>query len=179
MLPWWHVCFLTYCLAAPKFSVLQTMDTIYWTDQQQMTAQNATSPLLSPLTSSPATTKINHSTRHEILTAESFLWSSTSQKIPHILHNPKVHYCVHKSPPFAPFLNHMNPAHTPLKSHFSTQYVLISSWSSMQFYPSGFQAKPVHTSRQHPTWHVNCPLHCPWTNPLAFKADQIWCAAWC
>lgn len=124
-LPWWHVCFLTYCLAAQKFSVLQAMDTIYWTDQQQMTAQNATSPLLSPLTSLPATEKINHSIRHEILTAESFLWSSTSQKIPHILYNPKVHYCVHKSPPSAPILNHTNPVHTPLKSHFSTQYILI------------------------------------------------------
>ena len=155
------------------------MDMIYWTDQLQMTAQNATSPLLSPLTSLPATEKINHSVRCEILTAESFLGSSASQKIPRILHNPKVHYCVHKSTPFATFLNHMDPVHTPHKSHFSTQYILISSWCSMQFYHSRFQPKPVYISRQHPTWHMKCPPHCPWTNPLALKADQIWCAVWC
>ena len=38
--------------------------------------------------------------------------SSARKKILHILWNPKIHYCVHNSPPLLPLMNQINPVHT-------------------------------------------------------------------
>jgi hypothetical protein len=55
--------------------------------------------------------------------------SSATQKIPHILWNPNVHYHTHNSPPPAPILSKIDPVHPPPPHwfHFSKKHLIISS----------------------------------------------------
>ena len=86
---------------------------------------------------------------------------SASQEIPHILWNPKVHFRIHKFPPPAPVLSHLDPVHVP-KSYFLKIHLNIilpsrpgsPKWSlSVRFSP----LKPfIRLSSPH-TRYMPCP----------------------
>jgi hypothetical protein len=85
---------------------------------------------------------------------------AVTQKLPSILMNPKIHFCVHKRLPLVPILSQINPVHTT-SSHFSKIHFNIvhppTSWSSQRF-PS-FQLSQYLICI--PLLHIRaiCPVH--------------------
>ena len=75
-------------------------------------------------------------------------WFSASQEIPHILRNPKVHYCINKCLPSVTILSKIDPVHAPHPTP-SRSIVILSSHLRMGlpsgFFPSGFPTKILYT----------------------------------
>jgi len=60
---------------------------------------------------------------------------SASPETSHILWNPKIHYCVHESPPLFPTLSQLHPVHklSPYFSKFHCSTVFTSTLESSQW----------------------------------------------
>ena len=80
---------------------------------------------------------------------------STSQEIPRILWNPKVHYRIHKCPPPVPILSQLNPVHDPT-THFLKGQLNIYSWVSQAISYHQVSPRGIHLSSPIP---ATCPAH--------------------
>ena len=86
---------------------------------------------------------------------------SASQEIPHILWNPKVHYCIHKYPSPVPILSHLDAVRT-LTSHFLKIHLNIILWfmrgSPKWSLSHGFPTKTQYIPLLSPI-RASCPTH--------------------
>ena len=89
--------------------------------------------------------------------------SLSSQEVPLILWNPKVHYRIHKFPSPVPILSHLDPVHTPtyhfLKGHLNIN--LPSTPGSPKWYlsPSFPHQNPAYASPLYNTCYMSRPSH--------------------
>ena len=90
-------------------------------------------------------------------------WFATSQEIPRISRNPKVHYRTHKRPPPVSILGQPNPVNTPTSHLLEIHPNIIhpSTPRSPQWFPSlRFpQQDPIHPPLLTHTRHMPSPSH--------------------
>jgi hypothetical protein len=86
---------------------------------------------------------------------------SSTQELPNISWNPKVHYLVHKSLRLAPIMSEINPVHTTpsylCKIHFNIIHP-STSWSSSGLFPCGFPTNILYEFLFSPI-RATCPVH--------------------
>jgi len=90
-------------------------------------------------------------------------WFATSQEIPRISRNPKVHYRTHKRPPPVSILGQLNPVHTPTTHLLEIHPNIIHpstprspQWSPSLRFP---QQDPIHPPLLTHTRHMPSPSH--------------------
>ena len=91
-------------------------------------------------------------------------WSATSQGIPRISRNPKVHYCTHKRSPSVSTLGQPNPVHIPTSHLLEIHPNIIHpstprfpQWSPSLRFP---HQNPIHPPSPHP--------YAPHAQPISF-----------
>ena len=103
---------------------------------------------------------------------QSYFWeanrSPDSQEIPHILWNPKGHYCIHKHLPPVPILSGICPFHASpsdsLKIHFNIILPSMPSSSQWSVLLTSFHQNPVCTSSDRCICHMPLPSLSSWFN---------------
>ena len=94
---------------------------------------------------------------------------SASQKIPHILWNPKVHYCIHKCPPPDPIQSHLGPVHIPTPHFLMIHFNIIPP-----IYASVFQVVSfLQVSPPKPCIRVSSLPHVLHALPISFFSIMI------
>jgi hypothetical protein len=99
---------------------------------------------------------------------------ATSEELPSILRNPKVHYRVNKSPPLVPILSqsiHSLPSNIHLYSSDTFKYYSPSLALPTSLFSSGF---PIHMHSSSPhSCYMPCSPNPPWHDYSSYTCRRV------